>query len=86
MRQRGNVAPRLAHCEIKMKPEFTTGLAVFRIAKGKHTIQRAGKSLTSDHFTCNLLALFHKSLTINGAGEGNRTLVFIPTCFALLCL
>ena len=26
-------------------------------------------------FTCNLLALFRKSLIINGAGEGNRTLV-----------
>src|ERR1051326_3047275 len=31
--------------------------------------------LDSAEFTCALLALFRKSLIINGAGEGNRTLV-----------
>jgi hypothetical protein len=30
------------------------------------------------NFTCTLLALLHKSLIINGAGEWNRTLVIIP--------
>src|SRR5690242_8154425 len=29
----------------------------------------------SQHFTCTLLALFRKCPEINGAGEGNRTLV-----------
>ena len=30
-------------------------------------------------FTCTLLALLRKQFIINGAGEGNRTLVAIPS-------
>jgi hypothetical protein len=35
------------------------------------------KQWISRRFTCTLLALFRKCLQINGAGEGNRTLVII---------
>jgi hypothetical protein len=35
------------------------------------------ESVKNSQFTCTLLALLRKSLIINGAGEGNRTLVSI---------
>ena len=31
-------------------------------------------------FYCTFTALLHKALIMNGAGEGNRTLVFIQIC------
>src|SRR5580658_9012295 len=52
--------------------DLTENLGAKRNEKRLFFLQESCKTL---HFTCTLLALLRKSLIINGAGEGNRTLV-----------
>jgi hypothetical protein len=55
----------------------------FRIKASAPEIKRKRRVVIAGFFagqtTCTLLALLRKSLTINGAGEGNRTLVSITS-------
>jgi hypothetical protein len=65
---------RLRFHALTMLPCKFFAIAGFQSAvkSGRWTLFPAKKS---PHFTCALLALLRKPLIINGAGEGNRTLV-----------
>ena len=56
--------------------DLTENLGAKRNEKRLFFLQESCKTL---HFTCTLLALLRKSLIINVAGEGHRTLVFIQS-------
>jgi hypothetical protein len=52
------------------------------LAEGQDVLEGFQKGL---ELYCTSTALLCKSLIINGAGEGNRILVTIPSCVAGLC-